>query len=99
MNPVPESLFADLYARVRERNLILRDSFRKMAATNKCKAVAIVFDVAVQLPDSDRNGDAIQVCLDHIDGCSAEVFLPYEIVNKTICYGKLFAQEGERQIF
>ena len=49
---------------------VLRSSFREMASTNQCTAVAIVFDVAVILPKSDRKSDAIQVCLDHANGYS-----------------------------
>jgi|SRR5215472_8765345 len=78
---------------------VLRSSFREMADNNKCKAVAIVFDVAVNLPESNRKSDAIQVCVDHADGYSAEVFFPYQIVNREIVYEKTFAQEGKHEIF
>jgi hypothetical protein len=78
---------------------MLQDSFRQMARDDKCKAVAIVFDVVVQLPNSDRKGNAIQVCLDHVDEYSAEVFLPYEVLNHEIIYGRVFAQAGKCQIF
>ena len=78
---------------------VLRSSFREMAGTNQCKAVAIVLDVAVSLPESNRKSDAIQVCVDHADGYSAEVFFPYQIVNNEIVYEKTFAQEGKREIF
>jgi hypothetical protein len=87
--------------RPKSRDLIyvLRSSFREMASTNQCKAVAIVFDVVVNLPDSDRKSDAIQVCVDHADGYSAEVFFPYQIVNNEIVYEKAFAQKGKCEIF
>jgi hypothetical protein len=78
---------------------VLQSSFREMAGTNQCKAVAIVFDVAVNLPESNRKSDAIQVCVDHADGYSAEVFFPYQIVNNEIVYEKTFAQEGKHEIF
>ena len=78
---------------------VLRSSFREMAGTNQCKVVAIVFDVAVNLPESNRKSDAIQVCVDHADGYSAEVFFPYQIVNNEIVYEKTFAQEGKHEIF
>ena len=78
---------------------ILRSSFREIASTNQCKAVAIVFDVAVNLPNSNRKSDAIQVCVDHADGYSAEVFFPYQIVNNEIVYEEIFAQEGRHEIF
>ncbi|HWZ99248.1 MAG TPA: hypothetical protein VN025_15935 [Candidatus Dormibacteraeota bacterium] len=77
----------------------LRSSFRALASEKKCKAVALVFDVAVVLPNSTRKSDAIQVCVDHVDGYSAEVFFPYHIVNNEIVYDVTFAQEGEYRIF
>jgi hypothetical protein len=83
----------------RELVKILRESFQKMAGTNACKAVAVIFDVTLPLADSDHKRDAIQICLDHVDGYSADVFLPYEIVESEIIYGRIFAQEGRHQIF
>lgn len=78
---------------------VLRDSFSQMAKTGECKATAIVFDIRVNLPETNKTADAIDVCLDHIDGYSAEVFFPYKIVEGRIIYGATFAQEGEHQIF
>lgn len=78
---------------------VLQSSFKEMARANRCRAVAIVFDVAVNLPESDQKSDAIQVCVEHVDGYSVEVFFPYQIVNKGIVYGKTFAQQGKREIF
>src|SRR6516164_4749042 len=43
---------------------VLQNSFREMASTHRCKAVVLIFDVAVVLPDSNRRSDAIQVCVD-----------------------------------
>src|SRR5882724_3173357 len=78
---------------------VLRSSFREMANTNQCKAAAIVFGVAVNLPKSNRKSDAIQVCVEHADGYSAEVFFPYRISNNEIVYDETFAQAGKREIF
>jgi hypothetical protein len=78
---------------------LLRSSLRETVSTNQCKAVAIVFDVAVVPPKSDRKSDAIQVCLDHADGYSAEVFFPYQIIGSEIVYGETFAQEGKHDFF
>ena len=78
---------------------ILRTSLQQMATANKCKAIAIVFDVAVNLPTSDRKSDAIEVCLEHADGYSAEVFFPYRMRDNEIIYGQTFAQEGQHDIF
>src|SRR6267154_3521500 len=53
--------------RPKSRDLIyvLRSSFREMASTDQCKAVAVVFNVAVNVPNSSHKSDAIQVCVDH----------------------------------
>jgi hypothetical protein len=87
--------------RPKSRDLIyvLRSSFQEMARTNQCKAVAIIFDVAVNLPESNRTSDAIQVCVDHADGYSAEIFFPYQVVNNEIIYEETFAQKGKHEIF
>ena len=57
-------------ARPKSKDLIyvLRSSFQEMAMARQCKVVAIVFNVAVNLPNSNRKSDAIQVCVDHVDG-------------------------------
>jgi len=87
--------------RPRSKDMIylLRSSLREIASTSQCKAAAIVFDVAVTLPESDRKSDAIQVCVEHADGYSAEVFFPYHLVNREVVYGESFAQQGKREIF
>jgi hypothetical protein len=44
--------------------------------------------------------DAIQVCLEHSDGYSAEVFFPYAVADDGhLVYGPIFAQEGKRDLF
>ena len=78
---------------------VLRSSFRELAGTKQCKAVAIVFAVSMKLPRSNRESDAIQVCVEHAHGYSAEVFFPYQIKNKEIVYDETFAQAGKREIF
>lgn len=87
--------------RPKSRDLIyvLRSSLREIASANQCKAVAIVFDVAINLPKSERESSAIQVSLEHADGYSAEVFFPYQLVNHELLYGETFAQEGKHDIF
>jgi len=103
----PDGTIVDLGAddpdtdRPKSKDLIyvLWSSFREMASMNKCKATAIVFDVAVNIPNSNLKEDAIQVCVDHVDGYSAEVFFPYQIVDGKIVYGESFAQEGKHGIF
>jgi hypothetical protein len=76
------------------------DTFSRLANAGKCRATAIIFDDPVSLPDTERKTDAIQVCLEHSDGYSAEVLFPYEIAEGgRVMYGTTFAQEGEGDLF
>jgi hypothetical protein len=59
----------------------------------------MVFDVSVTLPNSDRKSDAIQVTLEHSEGYSAHVFLPYQLVENKLVYGETFAQRGGTDVF
>ena len=78
---------------------ILRSSFQELAGRNECKAVALIFDVAVKLPNSDRKSNAIQASLEHSEGYSAEVFFPYQLVESQVVYGEVFAQQGTADVF
>jgi hypothetical protein len=69
------------------------------ACAHECKATAIVCDVRVKGPESERKRDAIQVRLDHVDGYSTEVFFPYEIVEDEVRYGETFAHKEQGGIF
>jgi hypothetical protein len=77
----------------------LEKLFLEMARANECKVTAIVCDVRVNVPSTDRKGDAIQVRLDHVDGYSMEVFFPYEIVKDEVRYGETFVYKGKGAIF
>lgn len=78
---------------------VLRSSLRDLARDNRCKAAAVVLDVKITLPGSGLQSDAIQVSMDHIDGYSADVFFPYQIINNEVVYGETFAQAGTHDIF
>lgn len=78
---------------------ILQNSFRTMAMNKECNVTAIVFDVVVPLPNSNRKSNAIQFCLDHTDHYSAEVFFPYRLINNQVVYEETFAQDGKHEIF
>jgi hypothetical protein len=78
---------------------VLRSSLQELAERNECKAVAMVFDVTVTLPNSNRKSDAIQISLEHSGGYSAEVFFPYQLVETKVVYGETFAQRGKADVF
>jgi hypothetical protein len=87
------------HPRSRDLIFVLRDAFQNLAQAARCRATALVFDVRVTLPGSINEADTIQVCLDHRDGYSAEVFLPYQLVAGEIVYGETFAQKGKSEVF
>lgn len=78
---------------------ILHNSFQEKVKKKLCKAVAIIYDIVVPLPKSNRKSNAVQVCVDHADGYSAEVFFPYKMINNEIIWGEIFAQEGKYEMF
>ena len=78
---------------------VLRSSLRELARRKECKAVAIVFDVTVTLPNSNQTGDAIQISIEHAEKYAAEVFFPYHCIEKDVVYGETFAQQGEHEVF
>jgi len=77
----------------------LESTFKVMAREKKVRAVGIVCDVRVKLPDSNTKSDAIQVSLDHIDNYSVKVFFPYSFANNELVFGETFACLGEQLIF
>jgi hypothetical protein len=78
---------------------VLENLFLEKARAHECKATAIICDVRVKAPGSERKQDAIQVRLDHVDGYSTEVFFPYEIVENEVRYSEIFAHKGKGGIF
>jgi hypothetical protein len=78
---------------------VVRGALQELARGNKCIATALVFDVSVAVPGSNSKSDAIQACLDHREGNSAEVFFPYQVTGSEVVYGESFAQQGKCEIF
>jgi hypothetical protein len=74
---------------------ILRSSLQEVAERHECIAVAMVCDVIVTLPNSNHKSDAIQVCIEHSDHYSANVFFPYQLIENQLIYGATFAQPGK----
>jgi hypothetical protein len=77
----------------------MRQKFQEAAENGQLKATAVIFDVRIKPSDSEEKTDAIQVCLDHVDGYSVEVLFPYKIANGEVLFGRTFAQKGEGKIF
>src|SRR5687768_1266031 len=58
---------------------IMEHDFCEKARREEIIASAIVFIVSVTPPHHNSRTDAIQIHLDHKDGYSAEVFLPFRV--------------------
>jgi hypothetical protein len=78
---------------------LLESAFAKAAAAKQYKATALVYDVKVTPPSSNKKSDAIAVALDHVDKYSVVVFFPYELVNGKLHMGTVFSQKGADLIF
>ena len=83
----------------RDLLFVLKDSLKEMASRRECKAIAIVFDVAITLPKSGEKSDAIQVNIEHVDGYSVEVFFPYRLADGELIYGETLVQQGKHEVF
>ncbi len=79
--------------------LLMKQAFQQGAKSGEYKATALVYDVLVTLPSSDKKSDAIAVSLNHQEDYSVIVMLPYEIKHGQRQFGEVFAQKGEADIF
>ena len=79
---------------------MLASVFQEEAEKGSVRATAIVYDALVTPPGATEKTDAIIVCLDHQDGYSAQVCLPYTIseTGELTC-GEIFAVAGKNAIF
>jgi len=85
----------------------LKISFTAMASDEKSGIVAFLIISNVALGEAvEGMADAIEVILDHEDGYSATIFIPYEIVvgttrerARSVTYGRIFAQALEERIY
>lgn len=78
---------------------LLKAAFIGGAKRGEIKASALIYDVRVTLPESDKKSDAIAVALNHRDGYSVIVLFPYSIENGKAVIGAAFAQKGEADVF
>jgi hypothetical protein len=75
-------------------------SFQSQATAGEYRATAIVYDVRVIPPGSTEKTDAICLELDHVEGVSLKVFVPYKIKRKNeVIYGEMFSRDGAARIF
>ena len=62
-------------------------------------ATALFYEVGFTLPSSSERRDAVAVSLNHRDGYSVVVLLPYSIDDGSVVYDTPHAQPGEADIF
>jgi hypothetical protein len=77
----------------------LKDAFIAGAWRQEYMATALFYEVAFMLPSSSERRDAVAVSLNHRDGYSVIVLLPYQIKDGDVVYDAPHAQPGEADIF
>jgi hypothetical protein len=77
----------------------LKDAFIAGARRQEYMATALFCEVGVTLPSSGERQDAVAVSLNHRDGYSVIVLLPYQIEDGRVVYDAPHAQPGEADIF
>jgi hypothetical protein len=79
---------------------MLTRSFHQQAIDGKLRAAGICYDVRVIPPGQAIKTDAVCISLEHSEGQSIDVYLPYKkgLLGK-IHYGSLFASERTPQFF
>ena len=77
----------------------LKDVLIAGARRQEYMATALFCDVGFTLPSQSERMDAIAVSLDHRDGDSIIVLLPYRIDNGNLVLDAPRAQAGEAEIF
>lgn len=79
---------------------LMTENFRAKAKTGEYRATAIAYDVRVTVPSTGLKSDAIAIRLDHAEGLSVVVFVPYTLgTGQKITYGETFAQKGDEKMF
>lgn len=78
---------------------LLTAGFKQGAKERKYKATALVYDALVQLSESKLKSDAIAVSINHKDGYSVVVYLPYSRAGQKLSFGKVFAVAGAHDVF
>jgi hypothetical protein len=78
---------------------LLKDAFVAGARRQEYTATALFYEVGVTLPAGSERQDAVAVSLNHRDGYSVIVLLPYTMANGNVVYDAPHAQPGEADIF
>lgn len=77
----------------------LKDTFVAGARRHEYVATALFYEVGIALSAEGERIDAVAVSLDHRDGYSVTVLLPYKIEDDEVVYDSPRSQAGEADIF
>lgn len=77
----------------------LKDAFVAGARRQEYMATALFYEVGATMPVTAERVDAVAVSLDHRDGYSVIVLLPYKIEDGDVAYDAPLAQRGDADIF
>ena len=77
----------------------LKEAFIAGARRQEYMATALFYEVGVTMPATAEHLDAVAVSLNHRDGYSVIVLLPYTIESGSVVYDSPHAQAGESDIF
>jgi hypothetical protein len=79
---------------------IIKNGLINAVKKDEVIAVGICFDVRIALPGNNEKSDAVQIDLEHIDGQSISVYMPYKKrIMRSIKYGDLIAVKKDKSIF
>lgn len=79
---------------------LLKAAFTSQAASNTIIASALVYDVRAIRPGTTAKIDAIAIDLDHRDGMSITILVPYSIgADKRVTLDEAFAEKGSGTVF
>lgn len=74
-------------------------AFKEAALLGEYRAVAAFVDVKIKSPGNGERTDAVQICLEHVDGFFADVFAPYRLVGGKAEFAPLWAQRRRPTVF
>ena len=72
---------------------LLKNHYIESAEANEIIASALVYDVRV------KDSDSIAVDLDHVNGYSVTVIVPYELTGGELVIGQIFTLQGKNAVF
>jgi hypothetical protein len=87
-------------ATARDVQEVLLEGLKRGASEGKYRATALCSDVRVRRGESETPVEAISISLEHADGTSIEVYLPYaRQPTGRVEYGEMFGTAREVRIF